>query len=383
MAITAFCGLETGDGSELSAALQTTYTVQSSIKRTGSYALKTDCASYAEQPIFSGLAATTLYLSFKHYFEDVSTPGSDKFGAVIVLRTAGGVAIASIQQFHTSSGGYALTVRNEVSGTNHGTNYFVSAGQWYTLQLNTVISATVGVVELKIDSLTTLTLSAQNTGTTAINDVRAANVSSSPSSGFHNQYFDDWAVATSGYPGDQRVIARQGKSGAPTYNAWTKSSGTDAYALWSDTPFSAATECHSTAQNQAQTMLLADVGAGTDAIGASDTINGCRVVGIGKLRAGTNKRTYSVRRRIGGVDTDESVTAQQSTAGDAIFQGSIFTTTRANLQSGEIGGLRGATTSNSQEWQIEDMWMMVAYTPVAAGQGPLLGGQRNHLVRAA
>lgn len=363
MAVRYFTGFETGDASEI-ASLQTGMSIQGTTKRTGSYALK--CTTGGEGEYVNGLNASTVFVRFALFIEDVSTPGTTQAGYPLILRTAADGLLATLQLLHGTDGGRTIQIQNQVGGTvNIGSAFAVVAGQQYVCEVKCVISATVGILELKVDGSVVQSGTGLNTGSTNVDKVRPSQMDTG---GFTNFYIDDVLVDDAAYPGNGKCIARQGKAGAPNADAWTKSSGTSAAALWSDTPFNATSECHSTAQNQAQTMLVADVGAGTDPIGSGDTINACRVFGIGKLRAGTNKRTYSVRRRINATNTDESVTALQSTAGDAPFYSSIFTTTLALLQSAEIGGLRGATTSNSQEWQIEDMWLMVDYTPSVGRQ---------------
>jgi hypothetical protein len=211
------------------------------------------------------------------------------------------------------------------------------------------------------------TLTAQNTGTSNIRNIDMGGNLFSMQSGYSDTYVDDVSVEDAAYPSDGRCIARQGKSGAPTNNAWTKSSGADAYALWSDTPFSAASNCKSTT-NTAQTMLVADVGAGVDAVGASDTINACRVMGVAKFDSTSSALSfYRMRRRVSAANTDEDVTGSVTSTTDAFVQGSIFTATRSELQAAEIGGVVGTGGGTRKQLQFEDLWMMVDYTPAAGG----------------
>jgi hypothetical protein len=65
----------------------------------------------------------------------------------------------------------------------------------------------------------------------------------------------------------------------------------------------------------------------------------------------------SIRRRLAAADTDSAITL---TTSDAYFETAIFTDTLANLNAGEAGILHG---SNSFVQTVEDVWMMVSYTP--------------------
>lgn len=171
-----------------------------------------------------------------------------------------------------------------------------------------------------------------------------------------NEYFFDsiaWFDAVD--PPKIRTITKQPSTGGtPTYDSWTKSSGADAGALWNDTPFSAADFCTGTTNDTAQTAQVSDF----TEIGASDTIQGCRV-GVVAKRSNGAATTMSIRRRVNGVDTDTAIT---TTTSDTFFQEStIWTDTLTNLNSMEIGGLRG---SGGRDFVIEDCWVFVAYTPV-------------------
>jgi hypothetical protein len=99
---------------------------------------------------------------------------------------------------------------------------------------------------------------------------------------------DDIAIDDAALPGIGFVIARQPNAGgSPTYNAWTKSTGTDAGALLNDTPFSTADFVSSSTSAAAQTAEIAtfastQTGHGTGTIASGDTVNGVKAALIAK-----------------------------------------------------------------------------------------------------
>lgn len=357
-----FAGFETGDKQEL-VENKAEFSAQTSIVRSGVYALKGSASSTVSAIAVQGLSATTIYARFGLYIDKKSTPGSDDNGTVFGFYTAAASLVAAVRVRPLADGTLDIYFDNAVGSTNTGFLNHITAAGWHLIETKLVISATVGVLELKMDgSVVGNTLSSQNTGSTAIGLVTVATGPASANS--YDPYFDDIRLSDSAYLGDGKILAFQGKSGSPTYTAFTKTGGAAIETVWSETPFSATNEAHSTAQNQAQTMLVSSTANGGATIGASDTINACQQKIVAKLLAGTNLRTYNMRRRIGGADTDTSITTTL-TASDQLISGPIFTTTLANLGTAEIGAQRGATSANSKELQVEDMWLMVDYTPAA------------------
>jgi hypothetical protein len=115
-------------------------------------------------------------------------------------------------------------------------------------------------------------------------------------------------------------------------------------------------------------MLIApfsstQTGHGTETIASGDTINACRAVGIAKTSNTASSATLGIRHRVGGVDTTSAPHTLTTT--DAVYRGTVFTTSTTNLDSAEIGAVRNA---GSRTLTVEDMWLMVDYT--AAGGEP-------------
>lgn len=184
-------------------------------------------------------------------------------------------------------------------------------------------------------------------------------------------YFDDLLVQNDAYPGDIRLIARQGKTGAPTYDTWTKTGGDGTAAgVWSDTPPDDTTLCTSPsdAGTQRQTMLVAAFDAGVDPIGASDTIVACKVVARARRSAGA-ARDFYILRRLDGVDTETLIEGALTTT-YGYMDDAVWSDTLANLNAMEAGARRTASMSGGQTFAVADVWVMVAYTPSPGAPAP-------------
>lgn len=369
MSTLGFTGFECGGAIELPAGLGSGQTISTAIVRTGVYALKADSSQYTETALITGLSETTMYARIYVFIDHISNPGSNQSGALMAYRRGDGQAPAVVEFFHQSDGGY--TVRAGALGGATTGFYSIAAGTQICVELKCVVSSTVGVVEFRLNGVVQETLTNIDTGASPIVSVNVAgSLYTTPQTGLQNVYMDDFLASNSAYPGNGGVIARQGKAGSPTYDAWTKIGDTTAALCWSETPYSASKSCSSAGASQAQTMLVADIGAGTNPIGAADTINACRVVGVGKYNGTASARSfYRSRRRVGGSDTDEDVTGAITSTTDAVFRGSIFTATRTDLQSAEIGGVVGTGGGTRKELIFEDLWLMVDYTPAPVVTG--------------
>lgn len=373
MAVKYFTGFETGDASELQAGVGAGHSVQSTLKRTGGYAFKSSPTAPVIDNLVIGLNLSTVIVRRYLYIDHkITSGGVTKEAPIDIFATSGGSNIAYTDLILDGADNYLLYVVNAVTSTTLGSGFAVTAGQWYRLEFKCVISATVGVLELIVDGVSAVSASAQNTGATNVDRVAIA-CYFTDGTVHADLYTDDVLIESASYPGAGACLAFQGKAGAPTYNAFTKTSSQTAAQVWSETPASATNEAHSTAQNQAQTMLVASTANGGATIGASDTINGAQAMIMAKLLAGNNLRSYAVRRRTGGADTDTDISSLL-TSSDQLFKAPIFSPSVSDLSTAEIGATRGATTANSKELQVEDAWLMVDYTPAA--------GRTTHNTRA-
>lgn len=337
MGATYFTGFDAGSGIDLF-DLGANFTIQGTIKRTGAYALKAPgAASPTTTRYTDALAMSSGYVRFYLYIENLGTPGTTRVGYPLFFRdTAGDSDIAYLVLTHASDGSRQLYMTIPGGTPTVGATAVV-AGQWYLIEAKVVISATVGIVEWKLDGVIAGTATGLNTGSSNIKSLLCTEMDAATVTAF---YVDDLLANDAAYPGAGQSIARQGKAGSPNADTWTKTSSQTAAQVWSETPYSATNEAHSTDQSQAQTMLVDDVGVGANPIRFGSVVNACKVVVIAKeIRAASGTPTYSIRRRLNGSNTD---TAKALTGSDVGYDDGIWTDTIANLQTAEIGGVRGS-----------------------------------------
>jgi hypothetical protein len=337
-----------------------TFSAETTVVHSGGASLKIDGSngSFAAKPTYS----KTTYFS-RSFFRFEAAPGANS--TVIQFVTASSATLSILM-----TTGRQLEVRNGTSaGTLLGTSTTaLSTNTWYMLEEKAVIHASAGILELHISDtegtpVENLNFSGLNTtgGGSAITGVaygqRAASMVT---------YWDDVTEDDAAYPGYAKIIGRSPSTGGtPTYDDWTKSSGTDAGALWDDTPYNATDSAVSTGANAAQTAQIGDfnttqTGKGTETIGTSNIIKAAMTVIVAKRGSG-QARTHSIRRRYNSTDTDTGVTLLQNA--DSFFQGTPFASpTLTLLNSMELGGLK-AGASSGQEMTIEDVWVMVEYAP--------------------
>jgi hypothetical protein len=345
------CGFETGDGSELNTLGGSGTSIQSATVATGGYAIK---VGNAASTTIVGLAATMAV--WRCRFQTPAIPG---------------VNTAMFRPQNTSASNY-MQVRITTTGTLEVVDGATSIGlsttagtavlainTWYLIELAIDLTAS-GVVKVWVNGVLDInTTHSSNPGTTID---RFAFVGVANPNQF---FFDDIRIDTGGVAaiGAGRIIVRQGIAGTPTYDAWTKNGAATAALCWSDTPFSAVTNCSDNVLSDAQTMLVAlfsatQSGHGIETIGPGDVINGSKVMMIAKTAVAGN---IDIRRRVGGVDTNVT---KALTTSDAYYDTGIITTlTFANLTDGttEIGvanDLVGTTET------VEDMWLGIDYTDV-------------------
>lgn len=374
MAIKWFSGAESGDLSEF-ASSSGTIAAATDQKTNGGYSLKVtspEASNFVTSK--TGLGLSTIFVRFNVFTNVVASSASLIYSPVDLLTAASGT-IAYLRFIATSGGALTLGLVNNVAVAVIGSEVAITPGVWHSIELKGVISATVGILELKIDGVVTATGSSLNTGTNNVDSVtfgsRTTNAAARASGSLWD---DDMIISDSAYVGPGYSIARQGVTGTPTYNAWTKNGAATAALCWSNTPFATGTNCSNTTLNNAQTMLVGSFASagnaqeGTGLISTVDTINAGKTAMIAKTSVAGN---MSIRRRVAGADTDTVVAL---TTSDAYYDDGIWTPTVTNLTAGttEIGAKDtvGVTTDT-----VEDMWLMVDYTalatmPLPARRGP-------------
>ena len=344
-----FTGFETGDASEVS-AVGAGNSVQSSTVRTGGYALKAAGAS-AGCSLTTTLSATQLV--YRGYIQLSGVPAQtrDCFRELVGSTPRLRLELLTTRKLTALDGGTGTLGLTGVNGTT-----VLNTGQWYRIEVVLDLAAG-GVVQVYIDGVIEI-------NTTHTSDVTAAptttvNVYGDSTNGV---FYDDIRIDTGGLNliGAGHCAMRQGVAGTPTYDAWTKTGTTTSALAWSETPFSATKNCNDTSLSAKQTMLVALFSTGTPAISSGATINACKIALVGKssVTAG-GAGNFDILRRVGGADT---VTAATFTTADKYFQTEIFTDTTANLDAYEVGAQHLSVAATHT---VEDVWMMVDYTPVA------------------
>jgi hypothetical protein len=344
VAISFLCGFETGDASEIG-TLGALSSIQSAVVRTGGYALK-QAGAFSQ---INKVALSANQIAYRGYLQVPVMPGAAtnliQINSATNKRITVGFTAANVLQAVENDAAYGLT-------TIAGTATFI-AGQQYRIEI-ALDQAAGGILRVWVDGVldidTTHTLDVTATPVTRISVIGRA----SPNEYFYDDFRIDTGTLTP--PGPGRIIARQGIAGTPTYDAFTKNGGATSVLCWSDTPFSAATNCTGAVLGAKQTMLIApfslpQAGHGVEMVGAGDTINACWVGLIANTVSGD--ATGMILRRVNGTDGSNTFT---QTAADVYYAGTPFTTTPANLDLLEAGIIHG---NNTRATTVEDVWVMV------------------------
>lgn len=359
--IDAFGGWETGDASDI-ASLGASSTIQSSIVKSGGYALLgagnmnrlVAGKTYGQFVFAFGMFAGGYPGSgFTNTFTETPASGTNRLLLDVM-------AVSGLLRLRDN--GATLGLAN-TSGTTA-----LPLNVWNTIDI-AFDPAAGGVVKLWLN------------GVLEISTTHSTDVSAAPTDRINwvgraspnGWYMDDWAIASGGLTpiGVTRTVARQGIAGTPTYNTGTKVGGTTGANCMSDTPFDTTNYITQATNGNFQTMNVApfstDPGRtveGTQAISANATIIGAKVVMVGKSSASTGTaRNLSIRRRSASVDTDTALSGTTVPTVDGGLQSEVFTDTLAHLDAYEIGyGKTGATASTIT---CRDMWLMVCYIPAA------------------
>jgi hypothetical protein len=350
-----FTGVEAGDLGEFAATSGTVSTSTGTV-HAGGYALR--CNPTGSGTGYTYYTATSGSGAVRFYFRMASAPSSRESFAEVF--TGGD---ASLQKWYIDPDGKIYTAAS--GGT--GGNTTLSAGAWYRIVLyfNQISCKTV------VNGAEETNLSFNPGSASAALRVRLGKTVNTNSASV-DFFYDDIAwysnANTSGELEalDGQCIARQGKSGTPTYGAWTKTSSQTIDQVWNATPFSATNNAAATAANQAQTMLVESFsgtqsGHGTETLSASDTINKAKAAIVGKRGTGGGQ-THKVRFRYASADNDSADWTDIATS-DKYFQFVSTPSSLTDLNGSEVGGVQGA--GGSQLFTIEDAWAMVDYTPAA------------------
>lgn len=188
---------ETGDFSEVSSVV-TPADIVTSPTRFGNYAARmTSDAADPRIRLRTGLNLSSVWV--RGYMR-LETPGSDGLeeflGAIRVFQQDGTTEIARISTWHQTDNTIALQLGNRITFTDLGSRVNIMFNRWYMLELKVVVSATVGVLEWRLDGTVRHTATSQNTGSSNVERVNLY--------GHNHQsivtYWDQWEVNDAQYP---------------------------------------------------------------------------------------------------------------------------------------------------------------------------------------
>jgi hypothetical protein len=236
---------------------------------------------------------------------------------------------------------------------------------WYLVEAKFVVSSTVGGVELKINGVTEFT--SLGTNTSAVGTIDQVRFGGGGGGASVSQGWDDMMVCSGGYCPRGGTIARQGTTGTPSQNAWTKNSCAPASidGCWSNTPFTTASSATSTTTGQQQSMIVATFGStqsghGSQALTGASIINACTTGVVAKAASAV---TFYTSRLMNGTTTWASIPI---TTSDAYYTDGIWLPPAPllNMAAPEVGVATGGSVLNT----VEDMWVMCDAIP---GPGPV------------
>ena len=285
-----------------------------------------------------------------------------------MLTNNGNLNVGGIRVVHNrqpARSAYGAQRRPDNSGSAVTGNYF-TAGQTHVVSGKFIAGAT-GSIEINIDGVNIIPTTTINT-TTSHPSGAAGGFSMAVAGTAHTRvyHYGDWLFDDAAYPDPTAtVIARQFKSGTPTYDQWDLVGGGTKYGNISETPPSAtlAIATASSTAALAQTAFInsfstTETGKGTGTIGGSDTILGVRVEAYARASSGNLGHT---RLRVGGVDTDAQVA--NMTVGVLLRWGAVQTgVSLSDLNAGEAGFVK-PVTGTARIYTVEDMWVLAAYVP--------------------
>ena len=305
-------GFELSNIPEEMQALGANFATQNTVVRSGAKAAEATLPAATTTRAWDTIADNEKFGRIAVNFDVTSNPTANSWASLISLGNSSGTSLCGGVAVNVSTTG-ALSLQLWRKGTGSGLvgpAYPINENQWYVIEFRCFRNATSGELEFKVNG--TLTGSwVGDTGGTNPTSYLFNQSDKSFTTGGLKIYFDDFA-ASYGWPGQGKVISRGPASGTPSYNQWTKSSGTSAAALLNDEPFNSSTYIVSAGANHRQNVNVASfyaaqAGRGSDYMKTTDRFNLCFAYGMGK-KAGTGAQTYEMNLIWpgGNVSTDQA-----------------------------------------------------------------------------
>jgi hypothetical protein len=214
-------------------------------------------------------------------------------GAMIDFQTAGGISICKF----TSGSAISTQFGNSSSG-------IMVANTWYQVQVYVKRHATAGIIIVKVDGTTVISLSGLNTGTSDIGQIMIAhgnfNASSNADRWANLWIFNTLGTHSNGFPTGRMKVQPLLPAADGTYTDWTPNSGSTHY-----TQVDEAQADDDTAYNSTVTAGNKD-SYGIDAISGSPAqIHGVIVTAIAR-KTDVNSKNYQVFSKSGATETYSS-----------------------------------------------------------------------------
>lgn len=321
----------------------------------------------------AGAGIKTVYVRF--YYRAVTHPAS---GSLVFSLTQSDLSTTMMRLRGTGSGLRAMNAAN----TQVGSDFALSTGQWYLIEIKVFSSAASGTIDVKVDGSSVVSVTGTGTGGGDINGM----ILGSAASLTHEYFVDDIAVNDESgsfqttYPGAGKIICLRPDSAGD--NADFTRGGTDSGANWSQVD--EVTPNDVTDYNVSGTANHVDMfNCGASGIGGSDAVNVVHVgFRIANITADGAARIQSRVEKTGSgtIASGTDVTALNSTtwrsngAATSTYNPYNLTTyqdpdasawTQTTLDSMQIG--YKITTGGSNGMACSAVWAMVDYTPVVGG----------------
>ena len=335
MATVFFTGFEAGNIEEIDAS-SGTCSVQSTTKRTGTYALKVSptgsstgfgiIGTSAATGLTTGANIATAYVRFYFYYVTKPASGSEE----IFRARAGSLLKATVKIDSTGKIIFA-----DSAGTSQTGATILSANTWYRIETKITTSASTTDWEVKIDGVSELLGSNFGAMNLLASNHTRWNFGKSVDSIAHNTvefYYDDILISDSAYPGAGAcLVAVPSSSG--TYQTGT---ATGAATHW---------QCVNQIPEDGDTTYVLSDGVATDAeantvqdhttVGISGTVNSVRGYILCK-RDGASSGSLKHRFRSNTTNSDSTAA---TIAASYIWQSIMFDTDPATAAAWTLGGL--------------------------------------------
>lgn len=368
-AILNFVGWEIGDSSEATSTAGT-FSVQSTVKRTGGYALQvnptttnigTQTFSIIEANGTNGdgspTIGNTIYVRFYFRYATKPTSGDEEIFTVL-----SGTSATQKMSLRLDDDG-TLNAYNTNAGALIGSSTAaLSQDTWYRIEVLCQTSSSTADVEVLVDGNSEIFNANVNTNGTGCGRVLLGKQIDRNSNTI-DVFYDDLSISTTGYPGAGQISKLSPNANGATME-WTSGTGASDYTQVDETPRNFADYVMSTTAG-GDIALFALESSATG--GISGTIAAVKAVTTGRENTTVTSAT-SVRVVSGGTTVD--TTAFNGTTSTHTLSSLVMETdpdTAAAWTTTGIDALEvGQVEANAVNKICDSVYLMVDYVPAAA-----------------